>query len=518
MLSRGGLAGAPEIVSAPAQGRPAAVAPHAAGAVSAIADDDSEPRENRHAETTFLSTRDPCARRHRRRAGPGCRARARARRWIAARRSVAGVARRSDAAANHRADQPPRDRARADLRRAQDRARRYRSARPGAGARDHRRAQGRPVWFHAVPAAIRPTDFRVQRYRGQPVLTWWQGAEPHRRRPRRGRRLHRRQLATDVIATVNAGNGLDADTTSSALTPEGTALITIYHAVPYDLSAVGGPADGTVFDGDRAGDRRRDRPRRSSSGTASTTCRSTRATRRSRPPRPRRTTTSTSTPSTSTRTATCSIDARNTWAIYKVDRRSGRIIWRLGGKRERLRARRRACSSPGSTTPPAADATRCALFDNEAAPAVLPHSRVIWLRRDQRNHTATLVRSFEHPDGLSRRLAGRRAGAARTATPFVGWGQLGRVLRVRPVGNLLFDATAAGLRHLPRLPLRLGRRSPTARRRRPRRATPTARRPSTRSGTARPRWRAGASLGGRTPTTCAAWRPRAGMGSTPRSP
>ena len=33
------------------------------------------------------------------------------------------------------------------------------------------------------------------------------------------------------------------------MTPQGTALITIYHGVPYDLSSVGGPKDGTVVDG-----------------------------------------------------------------------------------------------------------------------------------------------------------------------------------------------------------------------------------------------------------------------------
>ena len=35
--------------------------------------------------------------------------------------------------------------------------------------------QGRPVWFHALPAGDQVWDFRTQRYRGKPVLTWWQG-------------------------------------------------------------------------------------------------------------------------------------------------------------------------------------------------------------------------------------------------------------------------------------------------------------------------------------------------------
>ena len=34
-------------------------------------------------------------------------------------------------------------------------------------------SRGRPIWFH--PQAQGATDFRVQRYRGRKVLTWWEG-------------------------------------------------------------------------------------------------------------------------------------------------------------------------------------------------------------------------------------------------------------------------------------------------------------------------------------------------------
>src|SRR5438034_11193181 len=36
--------------------------------------------------------------------------------------------------------------------------------------------RGRPVWFHHVPDAA--ADFRVQRYQGSAVLTWWEGIAP----------------------------------------------------------------------------------------------------------------------------------------------------------------------------------------------------------------------------------------------------------------------------------------------------------------------------------------------------
>src|SRR4051812_6062936 len=34
-------------------------------------------------------------------------------------------------------------------------------------------AHGKLVWFHPVARGTTANDFRVQRYRGQPVLTWW---------------------------------------------------------------------------------------------------------------------------------------------------------------------------------------------------------------------------------------------------------------------------------------------------------------------------------------------------------
>lgn len=108
--------------------------------------------------------------------------------------------------------------------------------------------EGRPIWFQPIAAPYSATDFRVQQYRGQPVLTYGVGQSTGGPGHSEGwdvildRHYHQ-------VATVQAGNGLAADQHEFALTPQGTALITIYHQVPYDLSSVGGPADGSVLDG-----------------------------------------------------------------------------------------------------------------------------------------------------------------------------------------------------------------------------------------------------------------------------
>jgi hypothetical protein len=50
------------------------------------------------------------------------------------------------------------------------------------------------------------------------------------------------------VATVKAGNGLEADLHEFNLTSKGTALITIYTVVKADLSAIGGVKNGYIYD------------------------------------------------------------------------------------------------------------------------------------------------------------------------------------------------------------------------------------------------------------------------------
>lgn len=85
---------------------------------------------------------------------------------------------------------------------------------------------------------------------------------------------------------------------------QGTALITVYHAVPYDLSPWAAPP--TARSSTVSPRRSTSPPAKSSgSGTASITSRSATVTSRSRPTQANRGITSTSTRSIRTRTATC---------------------------------------------------------------------------------------------------------------------------------------------------------------------------------------------------------------------
>src|SRR5919199_4139481 len=103
--------------------------------------------------------------------------------------------------------------------------------------------RGQLVWFSRHRTA---RDFKLQPYRGRPVLTWWEG-----------RVVVGHGVGDYVIfdgsyrevRRVKAGNGHRGDLHEFLITPQETALLTIYQAVPADLSAVGGSADGTAWGG-----------------------------------------------------------------------------------------------------------------------------------------------------------------------------------------------------------------------------------------------------------------------------
>ena len=105
--------------------------------------------------------------------------------------------------------------------------------------------RGRLVWFHRVPYHTSAFDFRAQVYRGQHVLTWWQGPVLA------GEGFGEGIIYDDhyrPLATVQAGNGYKMDLHEFAITPENTALIIAYNPIKADTRAVGGPKDGAVLD------------------------------------------------------------------------------------------------------------------------------------------------------------------------------------------------------------------------------------------------------------------------------
>lgn len=106
--------------------------------------------------------------------------------------------------------------------------------------------EGEVVWFHPSDAPF-IADFKVVRYLGQDALTWYEGEFTVRQGVSAGEYVLV-DRAYNEIARVRAGNGYEADLHDIELTPDGTALVLAYAPVSFDLRPYGGSADGVVLD------------------------------------------------------------------------------------------------------------------------------------------------------------------------------------------------------------------------------------------------------------------------------
>jgi hypothetical protein len=293
---------------------------------------------------------------------------------------------------------------------------------------------GRLVWFRPLDTRG-VADFRVQSYGGRPVLTWWRG------RAVKGVGDGYYVIvdgAYHQIATVTAGNGLTGDIHEFLITPRGTALITVYRRVARDLTPVGGPRQGSIFEGvvqelDVATGRvlfewhsgehvglaeSYADPPPAQQGAKAAPYDYFHVNSVDLEP-----------------DGNLLVSARNTHAVYEISRADGHILWRLGGKRSDF------AMGPGTRFEWQHDARRredgtITLFDNAAAPKTKDHSRVLVLRLSGRR--ATLVRSYAHP---RRVLAGSQGNAQLLAggRMFVGWGAEPRFTEFALDGRVLLD-------------------------------------------------------------------------------
>src|SRR4051794_40455573 len=107
-------------------------------------------------------------------------------------------------------------------------------------------AAGKLVWFHPMEKGKTADDFTVQRYRGRPVLTWWEGTFRKAGYGEGEWVIADRHYRT--ITRIRAGHGLEGDLHELQLTARGTALVSIYHRATADLTTFGSVNDADVMD------------------------------------------------------------------------------------------------------------------------------------------------------------------------------------------------------------------------------------------------------------------------------
>src|SRR5919107_869026 len=294
--------------------------------------------------------------------------------------------------------------------------------------------RGEVVWFRPLQGRYgRAHDLKVQSYRGNSVLTWMDGVNEY--------------VIVDhtyhEIARLSAGNGRNGDHHEFLISPQDTALITIYDKVPRDLSALGGSKDSVVWQGivqeldietgevlfewhslDHVG-------LDESYATLS---------QDGRPGFDYFHVNSIEVDNDSN----LIVSARQTFAVYKIDRKSGEIIWRLGGKNSDFQM------GPGSRFSFQHDARRLpdgsiCIFDNGntvfhgLVRKAVEVSRGIVLDVDEKKMKASLVREYIHPNKQYADASGN-VQLLPNSNVFIGWG---RALHFSEFshdgGEMLFD-------------------------------------------------------------------------------
>jgi hypothetical protein len=290
---------------------------------------------------------------------------------------------------------------------------------------------GNVVWFHRTKKFV--VNLRAALYRGRPVLTWWEGEIGQ------GLGLGEHVIVDSSyreLARFPAGRHRGGDLHELVLTPSGTALVTAWSAVTRNLLSLGGKRRHRVVDGIA-------QEIEIPSARVLFEWRSINHV-----------------PLSESHVGVGpqfdyfhinSIDvapdgdlivsARNTWTIYKISRKTGKIVWRLGGKKSDFALSRNARFAWQHDARVHGDGSTLSLFDDGAAPAVERESRGLVFQLDGARKRATLLRMYRHrPHKLLAYYMGSMQ-LLPNGNAMLGWGSAPYITEFGEDGSIVFDAT-----------------------------------------------------------------------------
>jgi Arylsulfotransferase (ASST) len=285
---------------------------------------------------------------------------------------------------------------------------------------------GQPVWLRLLQNEdMDVMDFKAQTYKGEKVLTWWEGQHTGYGQGEYVILDH----SYREIKRVRAANGYEGDHHEFLITPEDTALITIYNKVPGDRIPVGDPVDGNVLDGIvqevdiETGEVLFEWHSLEHVGLEESYTK----------------------PYDYFHINSIEvydqdhllISSRSTSTVYKVDRKTGEVVWRLGGKNSDFEM------GQGTRTTFQHDARRqpddtITIFDNGNVNSV-EQSRGIAVEVDEDAMSVSLIREYTHPDNLLSDTQGS-VQVLPNGNVLVGWGSAPVFSEFSHDGELLFNA------------------------------------------------------------------------------
>ena len=307
------------------------------------------------------------------------------------------------------------------------------------------RPDGDPVWIQPLGDTRWTYDLRVQEYNGFPVLTWWRG-DTFPFGYGEGEFVIMGQDYREITTVTTPDT--HADFHDGTITEQGTMLMISYPVVKKDLTEVGGPVDGylrnsvvyevdidsgkvllkwsaldhiplsdseSVIEEDSEEDGTQDAPYdpyHVNSVTADGK-------------------------------DALLVSARNTHAVYQINRKRGNVFWTLGGKSSDFEM------ADGSAFAWQHDAQRqddgtISMFDNEAAPQIGDSSRGLILDVDTDAMTASVVQEFLPPEGQDISESQGNLSVLDDGTYFVGWGSVPFYTHYDAEGEVLSHGELAG--------------------------------------------------------------------------
>ena len=308
---------------------------------------------------------------------------------------------------------------------------------------------GNPVWIRPDTGAY-AANFRPSVYNGKPVLTWWEGATNG------GYGAGQLVIVDDTyteVLRIGAGQGRKADIHEFQITPQQTALLLTDQGVPIppgttppyqvwdcivvELDLQTGAVLFEWHSADHIDPSESVLPVPGTTGSPIPT-----ATPFGAPTAGASATAPTVPVYDDVHANAIELDrdghllvsARNTSAIYKVDRSTGDILWRLGGKKSDFKMGAGATFGLQHDPRRQADGTLTVFDDGTAGP-----SRGIVLNVDEVAMTATLVKEYPHPHGKFAMSQGN-VEILPNGNVFVGWGSTGTASEFTTDGQLEFDA------------------------------------------------------------------------------